>query len=409
MNRFFVILFFVVTFLFSCNKSDQNNTAQRPFPQEISYKSGYILPDVMSRDDLNKKVQDYYFAWKTKYIKQCADGTYYVDFSDENPDVSTVSEAIGYGMVITAYMAGADPKAKEIFDGLYRFYIRHPSNICSSFMAWRQGKDCRNTGFDSATDGDEDAAFALLLADKQWGSNGDINYKQAALKIINALKICVFHSQGFPLLGDWAKGDSTEPVYLDATRSSDWMLDHYLAFYNATGDEFWLDAIDKIISLVDSIQINYSSNTGLIPDFIIHTSTSPQPAYPNFLESQYDGDLYYNACRTPWRLTTGQLFLDDDRLVLQIQKINNWIIAKTGNNAQNIMAGYKLDGTPIANYQDICFTGGFAVAAMISKNQTWLNSCFNALIQPSINDNTYFGNTLRMLYLLVLSGNYWLP
>ena len=29
---------------------------------------------------------------------------------------------------------------------------------------------------DSATDGDMDIAYALLLADKQWGSSGDIVY-----------------------------------------------------------------------------------------------------------------------------------------------------------------------------------------------------------------------------------------
>ncbi len=406
MKRILIALLLVASLSWNCNKEEPTVVSKRPFPQNIQYPSNYILPNTMSQDELNKYVENYYDGWKKRYIKQCNDGTYYVDFTDEDPNVATVSEAMGYGMVITAYMGGYDPEAKEIFDGLFKFYKSHPSKICKYFMNWRQNTNCESTGDDSATDGDEDAAFALLLADAQWGSNGEINYKQEAIDIINALKSCAFHIDGYPLLGDWVETSSS---FATATRSSDWMLDHYLAYYTATNDTFWLLSIKKISQITDSIQTNYSPNTGIIPDFIVNASTSPQPAPPNFLESEYDGAMYYNACRTPWRLATGQLFSADISFQNALDKLNNWIITQTGGNAQNIMAGYKLDGTPVNNYQDICFTGGFAVSAMLSGNQDWLNSCFNALIEPSIDDNTYFGNTLRMLYLIVLSGNYWLP
>ena len=41
----------------------------------------------------------------------------------------------------------------------------------------------------SATDGDLDIAFGLLLADKQWGSAGAINYLAEARKVIAAIKM----------------------------------------------------------------------------------------------------------------------------------------------------------------------------------------------------------------------------
>ena len=126
-------------------------------------------------------------------------------------------------------------------------------------------------------------------------------------------------------------------------------------------------------------------------------------------QCQYDGAQYYNACRTPWRLTTGYLFSDGANLHSIINKINKWIITKTGGNPENIMAGYTLDGSAVSNYQDMAFTGAYAVAAMAGGNQQWLDQCLSELVKPSTSDYTYYANTLRILYLLVISGNYWMP
>ena len=39
----------------------------------------------------------------------------------------------------------------------------------------------------SATDGDMDIAYSLLLADKQWGSDGEIDYLKQGKKVIDAI------------------------------------------------------------------------------------------------------------------------------------------------------------------------------------------------------------------------------
>src|SRR4029079_11723661 len=82
-----------------------------------------------------------------------------------------VSEGQGYGMVVVALMAGHDPEARARFDGLTRYLLAHQSHTDGRLMAWAQDARCRDVqGPDSATDGDLDAAFGLLLADAQWGS-----------------------------------------------------------------------------------------------------------------------------------------------------------------------------------------------------------------------------------------------
>ncbi len=404
-----IVYFALLTLILlsACHKEAMENTAQHPFPQNITYQATYLQPSI-TVDQLNNSVISLYDQWKEKYIKQCDSRTYYVDFTDEDPQTATVSEAMGYGMMITAYMAGADPQAKQIFDGLLQFYLDHPSNICPQFMAWRQGTDCQNTGFDAATDGDEDVAFALLLANAQWGSSGKFNYLDLARKIIAALKQCAFSDDAYPLLGDWVK-DASDTAYTTATRSSDWMPDHYLAFYHCTQDTFWLNATKEVTHIARLIQQNFSPETGLLPDFVIHTSTSPRPAYPGFLETPYDGQFYYNACRTPWRLTAGYLMTGDTALHTIINKINTWIIHKTAGDPQKIMAGYTLDGSAVSDYNDIAFTGSLAVSAMAGTDSQWLDACLEQLLDPSTSDYTYYGNTLRLLYLLVISGNYWLP
>ena len=47
----------------------------------------------------------------------------------------TVSEAHGYGMMLAALMAGYDPEAQSIFDGLFAFYRDHPSSLTPGLMA----------------------------------------------------------------------------------------------------------------------------------------------------------------------------------------------------------------------------------------------------------------------------------
>lgn len=151
-------------------------------------------PDSSLSDD----TIDFYYQWKDKYLIKnpyTTENQYYVQYSEENYEQTqsevavTVSEAHGYGMLSTACMSEYDREAKSIFDGMYNYYRAHLSNIGPNLMAWQQndnGSEIINaSGADSATDGDMDIAYSLLIADKIWGSNGNINYKDSAISLIN--------------------------------------------------------------------------------------------------------------------------------------------------------------------------------------------------------------------------------
>ncbi len=321
---------------------------------------------------------------------------------------------MGYGMMIIPLMAGYDPDAKKYFDGLFRYYKAHPSSLTPNLMAWKQITGCVNAdGDDSASDGDIDIAFGLLLAHEQWGSSGDIDYLHYAKLIIkdlmgnNAKEGDINQDLNTVKLGDWVSSGS----YMNSTRTSDFITDHFRAFACVADDSLaWMKVVDRCYGLVADMQENYSPQTGLLPDFIVNTDGTPQPAPPDFLEGKLDGHYSYNACRDPWRLGTDYLLNGDNRALNAVKKINNWLYEETGGDAGNIFAGYYLNGTKAADWNDVSFTAPFAVGAMTdTTKQDWLNSLYDEVLSSVTADNGYYGNTLKLLSMLVISGNYRVP
>ncbi|RMG87837.1 MAG: PKD domain-containing protein, partial [Bacteroidetes bacterium] len=334
----------------------------------------------------------------------CGSNQLYVEAWPNN----NVSEGLGYGMIITAYMAGYDPNAQNLFDKLYNFYKAHPSNINPKLMAWNQDNCTSVNGVDSASDGDIDIAYGLLLAHAQWGSAGAIDYLTEAENIINAIMADdVNHETWSVKLGDWSSPGS---YYYYSTRPSDFIIDHFRAFECAVSDPNWTNVINTCYNLVDIMQTNHSPVAKLIPDFIKNVNTTPVPANANFLEGPYDGDYYYNSCRVPWRLGTDYLLSGDTRAKDALDAMTNWLKSTTNNNVNNLSNGYLLNGTAIYSWNDPAYLAPWAVAAMTgSAHQTWLNDLYNSVKNTSFSSMGYYENSIKMICMIVLSGNYWSP
>jgi endo-1,4-beta-D-glucanase Y len=386
----------------------QAQTASRPFPQHSVYTSGSILPNNVSRQALDNSVKSFYGQWKARYVKQAAvKGQNYIWF--ERPgNKQCVSEGQGYGMMIVALMAGADMDAKNTYDALFHYYRAHPAKKGQYLMSWAQGNKSNNLDTSSATDGDMDIAYSLLLADKQWGSGGPINYlEEAKLLLADIMKYEINPKTFTILLGNDIEFDS--PDYFD-TRTSDFMPSYFKAFKAATNDARWDKVINNTYTLFARMQQKYSPEAGLVPDFIQKVNTKPHPAKAMYLESKYDGSYNYNACRVPWRITADYLLYGDARAKMMADKINHWIRSTTKDNPDNISAGYTLAGNdlPARYYEALSFIGPFTVAAMAdAKNQQWLNHTWNYLLHFKLKDYDYYDNSIKMLNMIIISGNYW--
>ncbi|HEX5063609.1 MAG TPA: glycosyl hydrolase family 8 [Kofleriaceae bacterium] len=379
--------------------------AAQPFGNHArAYHAGTILPS-HSQEQLDDAVRDFYDHWKADYLRAgCGTGRYYILSGGGH---QTVSEAHGYGMLVMALMAGHDPQAKTIFDGLVHYYQDHPSEIVPSLMSWAQGSSCQNVeGVNSATDGDLDIAYALLLADKQWSSGGAINYRALAGEIIDGIRDGeVDTGTNYVQLGDWAH---TDGEYGAATRSSDFMPAHYESFAAITGDTSWRQIRDRSYAIMSTMQNQFAAQTGLLPDFIADAATMPRPVNPGFLEGATDGQYGYNACRDPWRIATDYVVNGDPRSKTIAQKMTTWIRQRTGNDPDAILPGYSLSGTGNGNYLDLAFVAPFGVAAMVDGgNQSWLDSVWDTTVAHY--GDGYYQDTIALLSLITMSGNWWAP
>jgi endo-1,4-beta-D-glucanase Y len=427
-----IILAFPITIHFTASAQDTIGTKvvasystapvttlppNRPFPQHAAYKGAAILPNHLSREALDDTVRSFYTHWKDHYILPgCTEGEKYVWFEGTQGKNICVSEGQGYGMMIVALMAGFDSTAQETYDCLYRYYKSHPSTSSPSLMAWMQTRYCRSIDGGTATDGDMDIAYSLLLADAQWGRHSNIPYRQKAMEIIAAIHREEINPVTYIVME--ANGETPRSKDYFDMRSSDFMPDHIRAFRQATGDYIWDSVLNNNYRVFGYLQDTYSPEAGLVPDFIRHirlNEMSATPAQPNYLESKYDGVYNFNACRVPWRIATDYLVSGDERAAKFLSRVNPWIHATTGGNPDNISAGYNLAGEDLPHryYEALCFICPFAVAAMAnpnnSNNQQWLNKLWDYIVGFKMKDFDYYDNTIKMIDLILLSGNYWSP
>ncbi|WP_439656675.1 glycosyl hydrolase family 8 [Lentzea sp. HUAS TT2] len=377
--------------------------------RQTPYAPGILRPSG-STSTLDAKIVDHYQRWKAAFVKQnCGNGWYQVISPDAK--FPYVAEAQGYGMVITAQMAGADPDAKKIFDGLLKYKLAHPSVNNPDLLAAEQDTACKSVnGSDSATDGDMDTAYGLLLADKQWGSSGTYNYRQLAVKNVNAIKKSLVNpSTNLLLMGDWSGPDDSRKYY--GSRSSDWMADHFRAFRNATGDSAWDTIRAKHQDLIATLQSKYAASTGLLPDFVQDTNSTAKPAVGELLEeAATDGKYWYNACRDPWRIGADAALTGDAKSLAAARKMNSWIKGKTGGDPAKIAVGYQLNGTQIDSGSDAAFVAPFAVAATTDPgSQAWLDALWTKMVNTPIATDTYFGASIQLQVMITVSGNHWIP
>ena len=320
-----------------------------------------------------------YNDWKNTYVtSDGAGGFRRVLFDDLS---STVSEGIGYGMLLSA---NYDDKA--LLDDLWGYYNLHLDE--NGLMHWKIDENGNVIGFNAATDADEDVAIALVLADRQWGSQGSVNYLQEAIDLVNLIFQYEVESITYVLKpGDvWGGSDTTNPSYFAPS--------YYRVFKLITGNPEWDQVINKCYEI---LQNAVNSTTGLVPDWCKADGTPV---------SGYSHDYTYDAVRTPWRIALDYVWFGN-------QEANSFCTTMTGFangiGTHNIVDGYKLDGTPIGKWHNSAFVGTFAVGSMGTDPtyQSYCNESYSDNV--STNGDSYFNMTLRTLTLFLQTGNFFNP
>lgn len=337
----------------------------------------------------------------------------------------TQSEAHGYGMIIAVLMADVEPMAKEIFDGFYRVYVNYPCVDDPRLMSWvvPSSGDFSIRRQASATDGDLDAAYALLLAHTRWGG-GPAGYKEtyldAAKRAIEGLEANnVIRGEGpfYPRLGI---GDHLAYHNYDkyrASRPCDYMVDHLDAFRAATGKASWKELADATAQRI----VPELMRQGPLPADFVGTREEAPAAVGGFKGiSDEDGgrgdDAYgYNSCRFPWRMAVAYAHTGRPELKASLDRINSWLLSSPlhqENGAfdpQAVKAGYTTDGLEArADWSDDCFSAPFmaGLTAAGPEARPALTALWNQVKEP---EDDYYADALTLLSMLHASGNWWKP
>ncbi len=313
---------------------------------------------------------------------------------------STVSEGIAYGMII-AVMVDDQP----LFDALFK-YALYWSNK-NGLMDWYIAPDGSGTlGVGGATDSDEDIAWALVMAHRQWGGRGALDepyLRHAKRQIARVWEFEVDHGQwdGMLLPGDdWRGRNVFNPSYFAPHQ--------YRVFGEISGNVAgWQKVIDRGYAIIENSLNDRNGNrtNGLVPAWCDADGT-PVEAFPGAMTN-----YQYDSARTPFRLAQDYIYNREPRAKAYLARVSDFF---SSVGANQIVDGYTLRGEaapdPNAarpNPGSAVFVGGAAVGA--SHDAKYARFVDEAYARVSKGDllarSRYYNHSWTVLSLLMLSGN----
>src|SRR4051812_14520939 len=161
-----------------------------PHPRQLAH---LCYPTAARAEDVRRAFD----AWRSEIVT--ADGArgFLRTRRPDTPDGvanSTVSEGIAYGMIIAVML-----DEQSLFDDLYRYALCFENK--SGLMDWYIAPDGSSPlGVGAATDSDEDIAWALVMAHRQWGGHGALSdsYLRYAQRQIERIWQCEVDHDRFP-------------------------------------------------------------------------------------------------------------------------------------------------------------------------------------------------------------------
>jgi endo-1,4-beta-D-glucanase Y len=311
---------------------------------------------------------------------------------------SSNSEGIGYGMLLAVYA-----NDQNTFDNLWKYEQLFLDN--HGLMNWYISSDGNTVlGTGAATDGDEDMAFALLMADKRWGGQGSLptSYLAAAKTQIGLIwQYEVDPNHAYVLTsGDQSDGSVINISYFAPA--------YYREFGQATNAASnWKKVIDECYTVISATlnAQNGNQNNGLVPAWSTPAGVPMTP--PGTSMPLYD---QLDSCRTPFRLGEDYCWNAEARALTYLQKISSFY---SGVGVANMVDGYDLDGTPHPQFvtaggpRAASFVGPAGVGAM-ATGTTYLTLRDDAYASVAtlmdLAGSTYYQESWTALSLQMMTG-----
>jgi endo-1,4-beta-D-glucanase Y len=286
---------------------------------------------------------------------------------------------------------------QSLFDNLWKYEQRWVQT--NGLMNWEinpQGTAASGTG--AASDGDEDMAFALVMADRRWGGRGTLadtylNYARRQIDLIWAVE--VDHNLGDVLTpGDQFGGGSIINISYFAPA-------YYRIFGQVSGKTAdWGRVVESSYRVLQATlnAANGNANNGLVPAW---STPAGLPMAPAGKPTNHQLD----SCRTPFRIAQDSCWFNERRAQDYLQKISGFY---AGIGATRLVDGYALNGAPMPNtgLALAAFVGPAGVGAMATPAFTGLrDDAYAAVASLSLlGDSLYYNESWTVLSLLMMTG-----
>jgi endo-1,4-beta-D-glucanase Y len=308
----------------------------------------------------------------------------------------TVSEGMGYAMLLAVYH---DDQA--VFDQLWRYVALHLN--AHGLMDWEVDPQGNIIGTGAASDGDEDIAFALIMAARRWGGRGSLgeDYLVLGTRMVSAMWTYeVDRARG----NLWKPGDAWGDR--DITNLSYFAPAYFRVFGEVTGN------VDDWNAVIDG---NYAVLALTLNDTLGNADNGLVPAWSNSqgqVVSAFDGaptHFQNDSTRTPFRIGQDWCWFGEPRAKAYLDKIARFY---QGVGVANITDGYNLDGSPHperpgAGVQAASFVGPAGVAFKSDpKYRLELDQAWDAVATEQLTNGTiYYQKSWTALSLLMLAGD----
>jgi endo-1,4-beta-D-glucanase Y len=338
--------------------------ANFPFPQHRA-SSYCIYPPTCSDADMMAG----WTAYKSALIvADGTDGSMRVIRPENGND--TVSEGISYGMLFAVYM-----NDKTTFDALWKYEQKHLN--MHGLMHWHIAANGSTAGMNSATDADEDMAFALVTADKQWGG-----YTTTATNMLTTIAQWDFGTDGTIKGGDYYV--AVNPSYIAPA------FYRVFAAYvtDATQRARWMTILDKSYEILAMVQ---NATNGLVPDWSAGPATNT--------------NYGYDATRTPHRIALDACWSGDMRAKTFSQRIATFF---AGIGAANIVDGYSVTtGMATSSNKNSTFVGPAGAAGMASNQpQLVADAYLRVAADAKAANESYYNRSWALFTVMLMTGNF---
>ena len=359
-----------------------------PYPQAHAYPYASNIADIWNCAGQNAS------SMLLKHFE-----TYMKDYYEEQGDVArikfdeknrTVSEGIGYGMLMCVYFSSDTKSYQTQFDKLWAYYKKNMNG--NGVMNWNIGGFGGAIGTGGATDAEEDAAVALIMAYYQFG---DSKYLTDASTLIDNMRKSEFSSNGMHKLGDqW------DP-YKNPSYVSPAAYELYKAVDNGNSS-FWSSALTTNYNLLKK---NQHPSTGIPSGWADNNSFAPINGNNGYNFTGYD----YDAARAPWRWAWSYAWYGHSDAKDLSSKLATWVNSRPFGQ---LYINMKVDGT-VKQGEPPCSTNGCkangtsigtlsSVLIIDDQYKDKLNANYAALMSQEAG---YFHSSLRLLTGLLMTGN----